>query len=207
MKSKKGGKYEKEVCKHLSLWWTDGNRDDIFYSTHGSGNRATIRAKQGLCTENMCGDVCASAEIGFAFTDYFMTEIKRGYTDKLSFIELVDKPDKKTLKIKNWVRKAERQRKENFRRGLLVIIKRDYANPFCIIDTNSFFRLCSYSMTALGDKYLEFSIDRRKYFAITFSAFLKFLNPGDIREIKKEFKIKRVKRRKNVHQKANNKKL
>jgi len=76
----KGGDYEREVCKQFSLWWSDGKRDDIFWRTAGSGGRATIRAKSKIATANSSGDMCYLDDIGKPFIDYFLPEIKRGYT-------------------------------------------------------------------------------------------------------------------------------
>lgn len=45
-----GNAYERDVAKQLSLWLTDGQSDDVVWRDLGSGNRATIRAKQGKKT-------------------------------------------------------------------------------------------------------------------------------------------------------------
>lgn len=79
----KGGEFEKEIAKQLSLWWTqdhDVPRDDIFYRTHGSGSRHTSRMKQSKSTANAAGDLMFIDEIGKSFLDYFIVEMKRGYT-------------------------------------------------------------------------------------------------------------------------------
>lgn len=43
----KGSVFEREICKALGRWWTDGERDDIFWRTAGSGARATCRLERG----------------------------------------------------------------------------------------------------------------------------------------------------------------
>ena len=50
-----GNNYERQVAKQLSLWLTDGQSDDVCWRDIGSGNRATIRAKQGK-TSTRSGD-------------------------------------------------------------------------------------------------------------------------------------------------------
>lgn len=75
----KGGSYEREVCKTLSLWWTAGARDDVFWRSYGSGGRATARKKKGKTTAGGTGDIVATDEVGLPFTRLVTTEIKRGY--------------------------------------------------------------------------------------------------------------------------------
>ena len=44
----KGGEYERTVCKKLSLWVSNGTRDDIFWRSAMSGGRATLQRKKGI---------------------------------------------------------------------------------------------------------------------------------------------------------------
>ena len=53
----KGPSFEREVCEKLSLWWTDGKRDDVFMRTSGSGGKATARRKKGKDTPFQGGDI------------------------------------------------------------------------------------------------------------------------------------------------------
>jgi len=78
----KGGNYERQVCKELSLWWTNGERDDIFWRTAGSGGRSTARRKKKKSTANAAGDIRYDDALGKPFIDYFLCEIKRGYTSR-----------------------------------------------------------------------------------------------------------------------------
>ena len=75
----KGSAYEREVCGLLSLWWTDGQRDDVFWRTHGSGGRANVRARRGRRTAGQYGDIGAVDDCGKALTDLLAVELKRGY--------------------------------------------------------------------------------------------------------------------------------
>ena len=79
----KGSEFEKEIARTLGLWLTqdlDEPRDDIFYTTSGSGSRHTMRMKKKVSTYNSAGDLSFLDPIGQPFCDYFFTEIKRGYT-------------------------------------------------------------------------------------------------------------------------------
>ena len=95
----KGGDFEREICKQLSLWWTKGERDDVFWRTSGSGARATVRAKKGLNTSLSHGDITAIDPIGVPFIQRVTVEIKRGYNDS-SIAAMLDKP--KTAKAQPW---------------------------------------------------------------------------------------------------------
>lgn len=75
----KGGEYERELCKRLSLWWTGGERDDVFWRTSQSGGRATTRNKTGKKTFGQCGDICAVDPIGQPLMRVVTIEAKRGY--------------------------------------------------------------------------------------------------------------------------------
>lgn len=201
--SKKGGKFEKEFCKELSLWWTDGKRDDIFYSTSGSGGRATMRLKRGLCTENASGDVCSLSEIGFPYIHYFLTEIKRGYDLKrkssIDFIEFVDSPNKKTNKLKEWIVKAEKEKSANFRKGILIVIKRDFKIPWVIIDSITLHRF-AISFSRLKNEFIMFSVNDLTYYAFPLIRFYEIFTPKTFIDTAEETKIKR--RTRNAHQKA-----
>src|SRR5262245_2386383 len=46
----KGSKFERDLCRQLSLWWSDGKRDDVFWRASQSGGRAKFRGRRGLQT-------------------------------------------------------------------------------------------------------------------------------------------------------------
>jgi hypothetical protein len=72
----KGGSYEREVAKTLSLWITGGARDDCFWRSAMSGGRATIQIKKGKTNKTQTGDITAIDPIGAWLTDRFMIETK-----------------------------------------------------------------------------------------------------------------------------------
>lgn len=79
--SSKGSSYERELCKQLSLWWTNGDREDIFWRSSGSGARAKVRGRAGRATAGQHGDMAATDPIGAPFIEVFTVEIKRGYSE------------------------------------------------------------------------------------------------------------------------------
>lgn len=119
---KKGGKYEKEICEKLSLWW--GKQDDIFYKTHGSGSRATVRSKLGKETRGMHGDVGAVDGRGRKFTKICIVSIKRGYSDTIA--NLFDQPPLNTEnQMQTWIREAETSHQLAKSISWMIILRRD----------------------------------------------------------------------------------
>ncbi|MBM3120244.1 MAG: hypothetical protein FJ006_12010, partial [Chloroflexi bacterium] len=58
--SSKGASFERDISRQLSLWWTHGERDDVFWRSSMSGGRATVRAKKGQKTAYQNGDITAT---------------------------------------------------------------------------------------------------------------------------------------------------
>lgn len=78
----KGSSFEREIARELSLWWTEGERDDVFYRSHASGARFTQRRKSGKDTAMQGGDITCSDSIGEALIRIFNFELKTGYGSK-----------------------------------------------------------------------------------------------------------------------------
>lgn len=77
----KGSPYERELCRKLSLWWTGGKRDDVFWRSSTSGAMATTRGKKGKKTEGHASDISSTHPSSAAFTDLLAIEAKRGYNN------------------------------------------------------------------------------------------------------------------------------
>jgi len=88
-KSLKGGSMERAFSKQLSLWWSDGQHDDWFWRTAGSGGRATNRGKKGQSTVNAAGDIGAMCGEAQRLLNVVTIECKRGY-NKTDIQELLD---------------------------------------------------------------------------------------------------------------------
>lgn len=89
----KGPDYEREFCTRLSLWWTGGKQDDVFWRSQGSGGRASSRAKRGRATVGQHGDVAATQPIGEPLIDLMTIELKRGYSE-YTVQDMLDRADK-----------------------------------------------------------------------------------------------------------------
>lgn len=92
-KSQKGSKFERDMCRLLSKWWSGGKRDDLFWRSAGSGAMAKTRSKVGKKTYGQYGDIAATDPEGTKLLRVFTIELKRGY-NKNSFVEMLDKEDK-----------------------------------------------------------------------------------------------------------------
>jgi hypothetical protein len=71
----KGSSFERKICKELSLWITDGERDDLFWRSSNSGGRATIVAVDGT-KHTQSGDISSIHPLGHTFTETFVIECK-----------------------------------------------------------------------------------------------------------------------------------
>lgn len=143
-KSKKGSKFERDMCKRLSMWYSHEKRDDIFWRTAGSGARATVRMKQGKMTADSAGDISALHPSGKRLTRLCIFELKRGYSAKnrsrgVSILTIVDKllKEKEPILVE-WHKKLVKELKEHKRKFGFIIFQRDRKNPCILLDTATF---------------------------------------------------------------------
>lgn len=101
----KGGAFERLICKKLSLWWTNGKRDDVFFRTASSGGRATQRSKQGKKTFGQYGDIQAADPIGQPLIDLCVIECKNGYASH-SIADLLDKEPRHKPAYEDFIKQA-----------------------------------------------------------------------------------------------------
>lgn len=98
----KGGDFEREVSRFLSLWWTEDARDDVFWRTSASGGRATSRAMAFKKTKYEHGDITFTDPVAKPMLDLLVIEAKRGYTNTSRKIKQSD-----MLKVCSLAAKAE----------------------------------------------------------------------------------------------------
>jgi hypothetical protein len=124
-KSAKGSAFERLICTRLSLWWSDGENDAIFWRTSQSGGRATTRRKKDKDTFGQAGDIAAVDPIGQPLMRMFAMELKRGYSGFSPF-DVVDRAKgMKPQTFETWVRQASRSSVESKSVSWLIIFKRD----------------------------------------------------------------------------------
>lgn len=123
-----GPPFERKVAKQLSLWWTAGESDAVFWRTAGSGGRATNRAKRGKATKNQSGDICAIDPVGQPFMDVFALEIKKGYA-KFTPFDSFDAIAKSAPMFDAWIEQAKRSMVGNCSISWMIIFQRNGRTP------------------------------------------------------------------------------
>jgi len=142
----KGGSFEREIASKISLWWTSGERDDVFYRSHSSGGRFTMRNKRGKDTALQCGDMTCSDPIGEPLIKDWNVECKTGYGSKASdgiirwdVLDFIDSKQKKPVLQSMWeqcIRDAETTGKEP-----VLIFRRNRREPCIMMRTSYGYRL------------------------------------------------------------------
>ena len=135
----KGQDFERQVCRTLSLWWTDGEDADVFWRNRVRSTKESPDAKHQL------GDVTALKAIGAPLVERFSIEIKTGYSKTKKglrtrnipwdLLDLLDgkKDGKKTL-LEFWaqcMKDAELSSKRP-----LLIFKRDFHEPVICLESS-----------------------------------------------------------------------
>jgi hypothetical protein len=72
----KGSSFEREICKRLSLWVSDGQEQDCFWRSAMSGGRSTVAGRRGVKLNRQAGDITSTSPEGHALTDKFFIECK-----------------------------------------------------------------------------------------------------------------------------------
>lgn len=177
----KGASTEREVAKLLSLWWTADEKDDVFYITAGSGARQTTRRKQNKETANSAGDLNYLDVEGKVLIDGVLFEIKRGYNELLDVLAIVDaKTTRKPNIILQWVEKAEREREENERLFISLIIRRDYKEYFIIIPVGLVEALHVYNPLPEIERTICI---QGEYLLLPLEVFFRWVNPENLKAL------------------------
>ena len=132
----KGPQFERDFCKELSLWFSQGVRDDIFWRTAGSGAMATTRRKAGKDVRNHEGDICAIDETGQHFIRLVVLELKKGYNKALDFQAILDGAGKKPPLLMEWLLKLENERRVAGKTFTMLVIRRDRRKVILALDAD-----------------------------------------------------------------------
>jgi len=183
--SSKGASFERDISRQLSLWWTHGERDDVFWRSSMSGGRATVRAKKGQKTAYQNGDITATDPIGSPLIENVAIELKRGYK-KWGVLDLLDstKPEKSTLA--GFLSQVEEECKNAGVSSFMLICKRDGRKPVVIFPAGMI-ELDTYLGLGAGDMLSIYYSPNKS--ALTCIALDKFLtiSPEEILESTKRY--------------------
>lgn len=127
----KGPQFERKFAKQLSLWWTGGKDDSVFWRTQSSGARATIRAKQGKRTEGQYGDIAATNEDGKKLLRLFTLSLKCGYNAE-PFYKMIDGASGSKV-WEQWIREAKLSRSHAHAHAYCIIHKIDFFLPTIVM--------------------------------------------------------------------------
>lgn len=162
----KGSAFEREVCRILSFWVSDGKRDDIFYRSQASGARFTARRKSGKDTAFQGGDVCFSDPEGYLLCSNWSIEIKTGQgwktrvrdengkivkklQERWDVMDVIDSHQKKTTLEIMW-EQCERDAGLTSREPILIF-RRNLRSPCIMIKREYYNRLAEYYGEFPGD--------------------------------------------------------
>lgn len=73
---RKGSSFERNIAKRLSLFLSEGKRDDLLWRSQSSGARFTSRMKTGKDTKNQSGDITFTDSDAEWFIELFSIEVK-----------------------------------------------------------------------------------------------------------------------------------
>ena len=183
----KGSSYEREICKLLSMWWTDNERDDIFWRTSISGGRAKTRQKAGKKTFGQYGDIQATDPIGQPLIDLCLIEIKRGY-GSASFMDEMDRKGKKESIWGEWFSKMEKDIKTAKIPFWILIVRRNRKKALIFLPRalrQILVHVSSGLSTCLPSVFLN--LKNNYIYGTTLENFLKYINPEAIEKLSSEF--------------------
>ena len=148
----KGGAYERELSKRLSLWWTNGEFSDVFWRTSNSGGRATIRQNQR--TSNQYGDIGSTHKCSEPFTDICTIEAKRGYP-RAHLGALLDRrlPGAAIQQWEQWIYKAQQDSQKAGSYSWMLITRRDNCTDLVTMPVNLHTELEKENSECMGFDY------------------------------------------------------
>lgn len=199
----KGGQFERDICRTLSVWWSGGRHDDLLWRTSNSGGRATVRGRQGKRTTGHCGDICSTHKSSLPLVKAITFELKRGYS-KASVAQLLDRPE--TAAQQTFEEFIEQAVSAGRRAGTpywMIIHKRDKRGTMVyfpvslfdgLVDMGCLFSGATGGYLAADYKLKDKSWDRVKLVFMAIETFLKGVSPQDIKLLSQRARGKRRKR-------------
>lgn len=72
----KGSSFERELCKKLSLWVSNGTNEGVYWRSALSGGRSTVAFSKGKILGSSAGDISCIHPDGQKFLDKYFIEAK-----------------------------------------------------------------------------------------------------------------------------------
>jgi len=180
----KGSNFEREVCKLLSLWWTYGENDAVFWRSSQSGGRATTREKVGKSTKGQYGDIAVTDPIGQPLLDVVSIELKRGY-NQASPLTILDKPPKGAEQtFEKFLEQASRDAERAGAPHWWLIHKRDRRETVIYFDYRFPHSMgIARKLRECAKRIGAFHLDGRSFMGVPFAEFLSIAEPETVKRI------------------------
>jgi hypothetical protein len=111
----KGAGFERDMCRFLSRWVTNNERDDLFWRSSNSGGRATVAMKKGEVLEYSQSDIAPTHKLAYDLLERFSIECKF-YAD----LHLQDLPFDRKSNIAEFWNQARRDASRVNKRAMLI---------------------------------------------------------------------------------------
>jgi hypothetical protein len=186
----KGSAFEREICKKLSLWWTNNKTDDVFWRASNSGGRAKFRGRKGQSTHGQHGDIAAVDPIGEPLINLFTIELKRGYSSVTPF-DLLDRSSRaSTQMFEKWWNQVWESHKMSGSTSLMMITKRDRREAMIYLPyrfvVDHMWRLRNSAFPSVFIRLRDNRDQMPSVFGTTLDQFLLHILPKDIKGIAKQ---------------------
>ncbi len=173
----KGSAFERLICKKLSLWFTNNEREDIFFRSASSGAMATQRFKKGKKTSGQVGDVTSTDLEGIKFINEFNIELKSYKDFSLDFLVYKNKS-----LIHSWweqcVKDSEMENKKP-----LLIIKKNNKKEIIIFEYSLYRYFCDFFGSINEEKYITGYINDTHIMMMLLTDFLEYIDPATLKDI------------------------
>lgn len=174
----KGNSFERKISKELSNWWTNNKSDSIFWRSDNSGGRATVRAKKGLKTSKSYGDITTIDNVGDPLLEMFCIELKKGYTSKISLLDIIEDNILQPLLIKFWEKNSIDTKLAEAKFPLLIF-ERNRKNAVIAVPVKVISELEKYC-GVWKENNIIVKYGKYRIFFVKLNHFLKWCNPNDI---------------------------
>jgi hypothetical protein len=125
---RKGSKFERDMARRLSWWWTEKTSYDAIWRSAGSGNMATVGARNRQQVKQG-GDLIAIDASAQPLFEVFTIELKRGYNGNTIHDLLDKKPTHRQQMLDVWIQSAFEHSQDAGTPYWLLIHARDLRRP------------------------------------------------------------------------------
>lgn len=154
--SQKGSNFERETCRDISMWYSNGEHDDWYWRTAMSGGMATVRGRIGKTTTGHYGDITATCPEAASLTKLCCIELKIGYGD-WDILDVIDcLKDGTRYPIDDFLDQALEQHRNARTKWAILIFKKDRRDKCICFQSGLYERLAHHFRKPELDRYLTF---------------------------------------------------